>query len=211
MSALTVKKKKRWDDFLLALRHYQELNVVGPMAMERNDWPVPAIFVDSANRYQQGDPLHVSVGDGDSAWGPLDVELPPDKDFSDLAFALSQIPHHIQRVAMVGFLGGRRDHELLNFGAIHHFLKTRKSPVEVDMDWSVIGLSAGAWPLLLQGLFSLVVFEPARIQMAGKCKYTLSKPTLIQPVSSHGLSNEGFGEVRLESDGPFFIFKNPLT
>lgn len=208
---MTITAKPKWEQFLKALQHFDEMAIVGPFANPRKDWPVPAIFVDSASRFQGDDPLHVSVGDGDSSLNELDVMLPPEKDFSDLAYVLSQIPAHIRRLSMVGFLGGRRDHELLNLGEIHRFLQKRSAPVECDLDWAVCAFSEGQWPLLLKGLFSLIVFAPTEVQLTGACRYPIAQPKTLEIVSSFGLSNEGFGEVELRCRGPVFVFKNPLT
>lgn len=112
---------------------------------------------------------------------------------------------------MVGFLGGRRDHELINLGEIHKFLCTRTKPTECDLDWAVCGFSPGKWPLQIKGIFSVLAFEATKITLTGDCAYQLREPTALSLLSSHGLSNEGFGIIELRNDEPVFVYKNPFS
>lgn len=201
----------RWQTFLSQLTSVQEVTLVGPLAAPRAKWPEPCIFIDGGSRHQGQSPLHISVGDGDSSVEQVDHLLPAAKDFSDLAYVLRHMPQHLSRLSMVGFLGGRRDHELINLGEIHRFLCTRPKPTECDLDWSVCGFSAGKWPLQLKGVFSVVALEPTQLTMTGDCAYPLPVATPLGVLSSHGLSNEGFGIVEIRNDGPVFVFKNPFS
>ncbi len=201
----------RWREFLEKLPLYKEITLVGPFAAPRAHWPEPAIFIDSASRHKGESSLHVSVGDGDSSLEALDHTLPVEKDFSDLAYVLKEIPENIQRLSMVGFLGGRRDHEFMNLGEIHRFLSKRTKPTECDVDWSVCGFSAGRWPLDFRGIFSTVALQNITLTITGKCRYQISTPAELSALSSHGLSNEAFGLIEIESNGPLFIFKNPFS
>lgn len=202
---------ERWQSFLTHLNAFGEITLVGPFAAQRKEWPTPSIFIDAGARHKSSHPLHFSVGDGDSADVPLDFTLPAEKDYSDLAFVLSQLPNSIIRLSMVGFLGGRKDHELLNLGEVHRFLTRRSVATECDIDWSVCGLSAGQWVLKLNGLFSLVAFTPIKAAVTGDCRYQLKGITELEAFSTHGLSNEAWGQVALNISGPVFIFKNPFT
>lgn len=200
-----------WPDFLRLLDGHEELTLVGPLAAGRAQWPEPCIFVDGGNRHQTPSPLHYSVGDGDSAWRPVDHQLPEAKDYSDLAFVLKHVPVHISRLSLVGFLGGRRDHEFTNLGEIHRFLKTRARATECNVDFSVCAYSAGLWPLELKGIFSLLALEPTQIRLRGDCRYQLPETQALTPLSSHGLSNEGWGIVEVQVSNPILVFKNPFT
>lgn len=197
--------------FLTQLKPFSEITIVGPLAAKRESWPEPAIFVDGGSRHQTDSLLHFSVGDGDSADHEVDFLLPEEKDFSDLAYVLKNIPDHIERLSMVGFLGGRRDHEFINFGEIHRFLRSRTKKTECDLDWAVCAFSSGRWPLKLTGFFSLVAMEDATVTITGDCRYSLPNPTEIKALSSHGLSNEASGVVEITCDLPVFIFKNPFS
>ncbi len=173
--------------------------LVGPFARL-----VPAsskkIFVDGGAR------LHKSglvVGDGDSYSGPLDVELPKRKDYSDFAFTLRHLPKHISEVKTVGFLGGRRDHEWINLGEAHRFLKSRKNTT-FTFDHSITGFSQGRFDFRRKGLFSLLVFQNTQLELSGKCEFKFRGR--LKALSSHGLSNVGSGKINLITTGPAFLF-----
>jgi thiamine pyrophosphokinase len=206
-----VNKSTSLQEFLKGVGPINELTLVGPFAAARKEWPTPCVFVDGGNRHQSEHPLHYSVGDGDSAWAPVDHLLPEEKDLSDLAFVLSHVPDQVKRLSLVGFLGGRRDHEFINLGEIHRYLKTRKQPTECNVDYSVCAYSAGHWRLDLKGIFSLLALEPTDVRMLGNCRYQIPVTQPLTPLSSHGLSNEGWGLVELIINNPIFVFKNPFT
>ncbi|MFI5391452.1 MAG: hypothetical protein ACHQYQ_08830, partial [Bacteriovoracales bacterium] len=73
--------------------------------------------------------LDISVGDGDSSNFPMDFNLPEEKDYSDLKFALDLIPPNVEKINLWGFLGGRRDHEIINFGEVNNWLLKSKNNV----------------------------------------------------------------------------------
>jgi thiamine pyrophosphokinase len=181
------------------------IQLVGPLAQPDTELSEPVIFVDGGAALRQNN-MGLAVGDGDSYPGALDYRLDPDKDFSDLAFALSLVESRFGEIELHGFLGGRRDHELLNLGEVFHFLNRLTEPARLRMDDAVDAFSTGSWQFHRHGLFSLVVFSPARVALSGDCRYPIATGTLIRPVSSLGLSNEGHGDIQLESDGPVFIF-----
>lgn len=163
----------------------------------------PVIYVDGGIRHRQGSG-GLSVGDGDSSKRDLDVVLPPDKDYSDFAFVLRSLPDHIRHVQTFGFMGGRVDHQILNFGEAHHFLRLRKDTVLI-FDHEAWGFSPGIWKPRLQGVFSVINFESCDIRIEGLCEYQIKEPIKLQPVTSRGLSNIGHGQIEIESSGPFFI------
>jgi hypothetical protein len=47
--------------------------------------------------------------------------------------------------------------------------------------------------------------------MLGNCRYQIPVTQPLTPLSSHGLSNEGWGLVELIINNPIFVFKNPFT
>ncbi len=209
-----------WTEFLNALSGYNEVTLVGPFNTSEHKPLTPTVYVDAGNHFRSvkrsGEELLspcVSVGDGDSFTGEMDFLLPTQKDLSDLAFVLSSLPENITTVNLRGFLGGRRDHELANFGEVHAFLNQRQRFSRVDFssataDFSVIAFTRGVLRINLKGVFSVFVFEPTQIVLNGACRYCLPKPTLITTASSLGLSNEGWGEVEVKSQKPCFVFRN---
>ncbi len=171
----------------------------------------PVIFVDGGVRHRRTD-AGLVVGDDDSSSdADFDIKLPRDKDFSDLAYALDQIGNQFSLLKLHGFLGGRRDHEMMNFGEVNRWLQNHNNKARVDFDEQVIMLSAGTWHLFLSGIFSIVVMQPTLIRLTGKCLYTLDDPTHIQPLSSLGLSNVGHGEIELDCNQSVMLLQNDLA
>jgi len=165
------------------------------------------VFVDRGvffRKQQEG----VSVGDGDSAGQKLQHQLEPNKDLSDLAFVLENIPDHFERLVLLGFLGERRDHELMNLAEAHRCLKRSGRSRTLLFDDSVQALSKGQWSLQIQGTFSVFAFEPVEFSLQGDCRFPLQPPNAFRALSSHGLSNQGFGTVKIETSGPLFLFQN---
>lgn len=178
--------------------------LVGPLAGAGTEPVEPVLFVDGG-AHRRESALGVSLGDGDSYDGDLDHRLDPAKDFSDLAFALGLIGPNFSRVHLAGFLGGRRDHELLNLGEVFHFLDRRATRTRVTMDGAIEAFSAGRWTFESCGIFSLVPFSPCRVTLGGNCRYPIPPGTAVRPLSSFGLSNLGDGAIDLEADAPVFI------
>lgn len=200
---------KRWERFLSEIGGQERLVIVGPLlkdfyiSSERR----PIVYVDGGvkARNPQADGPSIAVGDGDSSVSALDVVLPTEKDYSDLAFVLRHLPLGARHLELRGFLGGRRDHELANFGEVHEFLKRRGNFSTVAFDDSVIAFSAGRLQKEIHDSFSLMVLEPCSVTIRGKCKFAVEKPLLLSPLSSHGLSNVGNGLVEFEVTGPAFV------
>ena len=190
-------------DYLEKYKAAKELTVVGPLFEGEAKFSEPVVFVDGGSRYRTRD-IGFRVGDGDSSCGELDMKLNAEKDFSDLAFVFTRVGGFFGRIRLLGFLGGRRDHELINLAEAHSFLQARKS-TQLSFDERVRGYSAGEWTLQVEGLFSLFAFAEAHVKLSGACRYPIADGTL-KPLSSHGLSNVGHGEVHLACRGPVFLF-----
>jgi thiamine pyrophosphokinase len=159
--------------------------------------------------------MDVWVGDRDSVNKSLDCphiyEFPPKKSHSDLALALKLIAHHSQvTIHLWGFLGGRKDHELLNFGEILSFLSNKQQSEALfyhsDGSIGMKCLSQGNWDLDYQGIFSLVSPKDVRISLTGLCQYNISESTILPAFSSLGLSNVGEGQFHLQNLGPIIIY-----
>ncbi|MDD0852362.1 hypothetical protein HBN50_04595 [Halobacteriovorax sp. GB3] len=198
------------ETFLQLIKDYSEITLVGPMpfseAIERDE---PIIYVDGGLNHRIDDSHpHLSLGDNDSniTDQKLDILLERDKDFSDLSYALDLIPFNIEIVTLLGFIGGRKDHEFLNFGAIYNFLEKRDEPCLVFIDDEFIAHSPGDFILEHHGLFSLITFDDQEITLEGDCKYKLESPTLIRKLSSRPLSNQASGSIHIQSQKPLFIY-----
>lgn len=183
------------------------ITLIGPFY----DGPVPTnepvIFVDGGTKYRK-DRLGFALGDGDSFAGGLDLQLEARKDFSDLSFALNHLPSEYRCIELNGFLGGRRDHEWLNLGEAHRFLKTRTQPTEIYFDSQVRAFSMGDWEFSFHGLFTVLCFEDTLVHLTGECEYTIDPSEILKALSSHGLSNQGSGKIQLATNGPVFVLFN---
>lgn len=204
---------KRWKNFLADLGTKDQVFVVGPLLQAHTYVPTgPTIYVDGGTQFRPiggGERFpSVIVGDGDSGATDLDVALPRKKDFSDLAFVFHSLPATVRHVELLGFLGGRRDHELINYGEANLFLRSKKEFTTVRFDQSIIAFAGGSLKFEASGTFSVAVFEKAAIKITGAVKYPLSRSTRIRPASSLGLSNEGRGTVVIECNKPCFLFIN---
>jgi len=201
----------KWPEFLKQIESASHITLIGPLYGRPHRPTTPTVYVDGGVQFLQTDLSEhlptTAVGDGDSGEpSRLNQLLPQDKNHSDLAYVLSNLPNTIQKLDLFGFLGGRRDHELIGLGELHHYLTAAPHFRQVHLDDKVTAFSCGQLEIDLQGTFSLVVFETTSIKLTGACRFPLPAPTEVKAVSSHGLSNEGSGPVSIESSKPCFVF-----
>ncbi len=198
------------------LASFSKVHLLGPMPGPPlpDQWDAPLVLVDGGGRFYKGGAQQVFwVGDGDSLAPELpkqdipSLEYPEKKDLSDLKAALDLLPETCMEVQLWGFLGGKRDHELANFGEIHRFLKSRTSAKASfhDAHGLVEARAAGRWEINLKGRFSLLALESCQVRMFGDCEFPIDPPRMLSPLSSLGISNQGKGMVHVHSGGPFFI------
>jgi thiamine pyrophosphokinase len=180
------------------------LTLVGPLLKKERTFSEPIIFVDGGAKYKKNGTFGISVGDGDSFLGELDEILPQEKDFSDLSYVLNACVNLYEQINLLGFLGGRRDHELINFGEVASFLNLQNIKSRVLFDDEVIILSGGKWELDIIGVFSLISLDNQSISLTGACKYQV-RNLVITTISSHGLSNIGIGRVEVECESALIL------
>ena len=143
----------------------------------------------------------------------LDVLLPPAKDYSDLGFALEVLRLvDVARLDLLGFLGGRRDHEWVNFGELARFAAHR-AELRIDVfdgaeprAPAVTVLGPGAHSLKHAGTFTLAHFVDAATTLRGAIDYPLGAGTELPAHSSLGLSNRAHGRFQLQSDQVSLLF-----
>ena len=201
------------DQYIEKLSNSPEVTLIGPLYTKGPEgFDHPHVFVDRGIIFKdefaeraQDNYWDFSVGDGDSSPLELDLTLNPDKDFSDLSFALSLLPKGLKKLNLWGFLGGRRDHEMINLGEVHHALLNRFPGAVVYFEDKILAKN-GALEVNIKGTFSLVVLENTEVKMEGNLEYPLPDFTSLKPLSSHGLSNVGRGLIKIDSKGPYFIF-----
>jgi thiamine pyrophosphokinase len=200
-----------WSSFLEQIENQTTLNLVGPLLGVPFSSQTPTIFVDGGNHFRTAGGLSVSVGDGDSGIH-LDHTLNPEKDFSDLAFVLKELPKKTTHLLLHGFLGGRKDHEWAVFGELHRFLKVRPNSRAEFLghgNKSVIVGFRGQFSSPISGHFSVLRLETGPLKIEGACKYPYQGN--LDLLSSHGISNEGHGLVTVSSETPVFIFLNEVS
>ncbi|MEI8347096.1 MAG: hypothetical protein WCG27_06500 [Pseudomonadota bacterium] len=151
----------------------------------------------------------MSVGDGDSYPYALDIQLPREKDFSDLAYALTLIPPHLKKIYTLGPIGGRKDHELFNLGEIHHALKLHLNKTLFVIEENLWAIPQGKHSFPYHGLFSILAMEEVLLELTGDIDYPLPQNYQLQPFSSRGLSNLAHGQIELKCSGPLFLFWGP--
>lgn len=195
-----------WQTFLTAIESYEGISLIGPLYGREHTPTEPTVYVDGGTRYRVPGktelPL-VSVGDGDSSEVPVDHKLPAKKNYSDLAFVLSALPPSVVQTNLRGFLGGRRDHEILGLGEVHSYLKGRSTFARANFDSAITAIVNGQITMNIHGCFSLLAFEPTIIELNGDCEFPFAGK--LPAVSTLGLSNEGRGVVHLKTVGPCFL------
>ncbi|NDG84278.1 MAG: hypothetical protein EBX52_04470 [Proteobacteria bacterium] len=189
-----------------------EIVLVGPMgpALPERFWGHFVIAVDGGADHAAR--VDLWVGDADSIAGSLPeskrIHLKPEKDQSDLAHALAEVPSGIEILHFWGFLGGRRDHEWLTLGEVARFLNQYKSARAHVYDSKGIVtlqiLTRGEFEH--HGVFSVATLEPNQLTITGACQYVLKNRTPLAPLSSHGLSNSASGRVLIDADRPVLVF-----
>ncbi len=195
--------------YLDAHKENPRFAVVGPLCAIHKRFADPVIFVDGGSIRREGNE-GICVGDGDSSTIPMDMQLDPQKDFSDLSFALDLLPEGVKEVTLDGFLGGRRDHELFNLGEVFHFLCRRDSPCAVFFDREIAAVTKGRWRLAIDGLFSLMAVEKSCVNLSGDCEYQINPSQEVTPLSSFGLSNIANGEISIETNNPIFVLSENI-
>lgn len=161
--------------------------------------------------------IDVWVGDSDSYLGkpsaPIIHQLDQEKSKSDLGHALELVSNHpMIELHLWGFLGGRRDHEMINFGEVLLFSNEKQflqayfyGPTD-EIEAKIC--SPGKWSFEFSGTFSIITAELSTLLITGNCKYKLEVPTPLKPFSSLALSNEAKGAFQIFSDKPFIILFN---
>lgn len=191
-----------------------EWMIVGPMGPQVSyEEKLPLIAVDGGAKFAPS--ADIWVGDADSHRDVVDSQhvyrFPVQKDSSDLALALKLFKdHHRYKLHLWGFLGGRRDHELFNLGEAGRFLESHpESQIYLyDSDGHVRFhfLAEGHWKFERKGLFSLGTLKKTQVTLTGDCEFPVETPGVLLPLSSQGLSNRGFGEIKLTTEGPVFLY-----
>ncbi len=193
----------------------REWTLLGPMGPELSPAlrSFPLLGVDGGANFCEK--MDLWIGDGDSIEKKVNASyqfpFPSKKSLSDLALAFSLFESsELFTLHCWGFLGGRRDHELLNFGEALRFLE-QKPQSEIlfygprSGRISVKCVGAGDWNQQHQGLFSVASLNTTRVKILGSCEYPLQEMTDLPALSSLGLSNSASGNFQVLNEGPVMI------
>lgn len=169
----------------------------------------PVVFVDKGSHFQNSLEIGFKIGDGDSSAVEMDQLLSQDKDVSDLGFVLRTFKHRYETLNLFGFLGGHRDHELMNFGEVHRYLRNLTWACTVKFyaqsSPKVLALASGKFEFSHHGVFSTFGFEEMDLKLSGACRYPILQGQSFLELSSHGLSNVASGRIEIECSRPLFI------
>lgn len=197
----------------LPLSDMNEWLIVGPMGPEipKSLTHLPTMAIDGGAEYCTQ--IDAWVGDGDSCKTRIVCaniyQFSPNKNLSDFALGLSLFKSHPIKIHLWGLIGGRTDHELINYGEALHYLES--APGTELIFYNQLGnvhalcLGKGERETEINGTFSLISSKMIKIQLTGDCNYQLVKETELLPFSSLGLSNVAQGFVNIKNDGAVMI------
>ena len=188
--------------------------LVGPMGPNIPQFlaNLPIMAIDGGAEYCTH--MDAWVGDGDSCNKSISCanvyKYSTNKNLSDFALGLSLFESHPSKIHLWGLLGGRTDHEIINYGEALHYLDA--APNTELIFYNQLGkvharcLGKGTRNIQVNQTFSLVSTRTIQIKLTGECLFQLVKETELPPFSSLGLSNSGQGVVSIKNDGPVMIF-----
>ena len=188
--------------------------LIGPLAKEIPQGNFDfTVFVDGGCHLRAKEHTNtssLSVGDGDSCPPntKLDYMIPTEKDHSDLAYILRHLPKKLATLELHGFIGGRIDHQLAVFGEVFNYLKASETPSAVFDRQAAELLNKGKHSRNINGLFSLMTLEPTEVSLSGDTKYKVEPSAVLQPFSSHALSNEGRGDIQITNSLPLLLIRS---
>lgn len=196
-----------------SINQHQKLQVIGPMLEDKNliSLDCPTIYVDGGAKYQVQNHLHPTylIGDADSHPYPDQFHylLSPDKDVSDLGFVLQNLTAQNCQLSLLGFIGGRLDHQLFVLGEVQAYSKRTGNLIILD-DQLIFPAKLDQTHYLecqYTGIFSVGCYQPTTISISGAVKYPLHQIELI-PHSSFGLSNQSTGSFQIKAMQNFWVY-----
>lgn len=185
--------------------------IIGPMDFDEAliQKELPTIIVDGALNHTfcaSLDQIFTDfkiVGDNDSNKTEIQFDhlLDTNKNMSDFSYALKLHQSQAQHVLALGFLnqtnGDRLDHEFSNILEAVSFCQVNQESI-VSFEDKIMVCSKSKLTLRHTGIFSLFTLEKFRISITGEVKFPL-QDEVITPFSSHGLSNEAFGDLLISN------------
>jgi thiamine pyrophosphokinase len=187
-------------------------NIVGPLEINPSfiNQNLSTLIVDGGKNHKLNLKESLSIGDSDSSFSPCDIQLSKAKDASDLYYALKELDGNEDIVDCYGLYGKRLDHQMMVIGDINNYNKEKITIFNIyskyRLELSI--LPKGSHKLNRKGLFSLLTLRNQKISISGEIKYKfgVNSPDTLVALSSHGLSNEAFGEFTLTCYSPLVIF-----
>lgn len=190
----------------------KECNIIGPLkSFVELKKSLFTIFVDGGMLYSKGFTNFTSIGDSDSYTHLHEHQLSKDKDRNDLFHGLKLVPKDCKILHARGFYGARMDHFIINLGEIDHFLRQNETIVKIydENALAIVAFNTDEYVANIEGIFSIFSFEDNVWSISGNCKYkTELEYTNLLGRSANGLSNIGYGNVKISAKGPIFLFYN---
>lgn len=189
------------------------VKLVGPLALacglQKNLENWATIYIDGGVDFKEIYPgqKSLSLGDGDSAKSnlkALDVLFPEAKDQTDLGLALNLLKDYALPLRLIGFTGGRREHEWALIGDVMDFLTHAKCPV-VFWDTHSLFLPAGHHHLSGKGTFSLFSLKTEGVRLTGNIRFPVDPPRPFKAMSGLGISNQAEGEFEMNALTPLLL------
>lgn len=203
--------QSKTEKFLLLIK--DSLQVIGPMDFDHKfiNENLPTVIIDGGLNHKINLENKIVIGDGDSVEKKsahlIDIRLKTKKNYSDLAYLFELLKekrlHQLRTVKLHGFLGKRRDHEFMNILECLSFLEDKEQTI-ISLENQIICMSKGEYEHNLDGIFSLTCLREINLEISGDVLYPY-KGTLKKS-SSHGLSNQAFGNLTLKTTGPLIMF-----
>jgi thiamine pyrophosphokinase len=200
-----------------------ELCLIGPMAsasavetlLQGPTGKLPFLAIDGGcqplleSSFKARPFLH--VGDGDSSFQSPEISLSPQKDYSDLAYALTLInSKNWRHLHLLGFFGGRFDHQLAVIGELiammANYQSGQSSCREISFyDYPLYMAQDGVIEFQHHGPFSILSTSSPLVSIIGYVEYPIAKARPLTTLSSLGLSNQASGKVQITTQGPLIL------
>lgn len=192
--------------------------VVGPLLKEDSqaksllDHVQGVLFIDGGVSWKSTWKDHLqsvialSVGDGDSSSKELlDIVFPPQKNRSDLSLGLDNLLR-CKEIHLVGFMGGRLDHQMINIGVVDHFVSAKGAKAFWYDQHHLVAYSlpSGEHQLNFNNTFSLITLQAQKVSIQGHVSYPV-EGLKVDVLSDHTLSNQAQGLFSMSIERPITI------
>lgn len=191
-----------------------QLALIGPILEQPIQTAFPQVAVDGGIHFATNPILWVGDADSGKAPSSIQMKMKTSQDETDLRFCIREVwEWEWLELHLYGFLGKRKDHELANLGEVCQSIQARgKNSHAIFYDHhrpQILVYPSGKHAFSRVGLFSILCFEASKISIEGACVFSV-KDQSLPAFSGRGVSNQGSGEIIVQSTSPFLvIFEEP--